>query len=222
LPESGMSFDPLPVKVTAARTLAGAPVVFSQNDKELMVKVAKSDQNSPVTVVELTLDQPLVVDHIIGSARLEENLAAEYGTILSGGAKLTLSSSGPQDQVADHARLFSGPKPATGFAFHTGDETHPWAEVDLGAVKNVKTVSIVNSPEERRTRGLMLSVSEDGKTWEKVWSAPKWEQDWLVPITRFHAGIDVPGRLVRYLKIELPDNQPRPLLLQRFTVFGEE
>ncbi|MEI6176724.1 MAG: alpha-L-fucosidase [Verrucomicrobiota bacterium] len=222
LPESGMSFDPLPVKVTSARTLTGAPVRFSQNDKELLVKVAKGDQDKLVTVVELTLDQPLVVDGIIGGARTEENLAAEYGKILSESAKLTLSSSGPQDQVADHARLFSGGKTEKGFAFHTSDEAHPWAQIDLGAVKNVKAVSIVNSPGERRTRGLILSVSEDGKTWEKAWSAPKWEQEWQVPITRFHAGIDVPGRQLRYLKIELPDDKPHPLLLQRLTVFGDE
>ena len=222
LPESGMSFDPLPSRVISARTLTGAPVSFSQSDKELLIKVAKAGQDSPVTVVELTLDQTLTAGNIIGGARLEENLAAEFGRILSGSATLTLSSSGSQDQAADHACLFSGAKAEKGFAFHTGDETHPWAQVDLGAVKNVKAVSIVNSPGERRTRGLMLSVSEDGKTWEKVWSAPKWEQEWLVPITRFHAGIDVPGRPLRYLKIELQDNKPRPLLLQRFTVFGGE
>jgi hypothetical protein len=38
----------------------------------------------------------------------------------------------------------------------------------------------------------------------------------------FHAGIDVPGRPLRYLRVELPGDGPRPLMLQRFTVFGEE
>jgi alpha-L-fucosidase len=56
LPANGLSLDPLPAKVISARTLAGAPVPFTQTDKELLVKVAKADQDSPVTVVELTLD----------------------------------------------------------------------------------------------------------------------------------------------------------------------
>lgn len=222
MPQAGMSFDPLPAKVVSARTLTGAPVEFSQNDKELLVKVAKGDQDTPVTVVELTLDQALEVGDIIGSAKLEENLAAEYGKILSRDAKLTLSSSGAQDHAADHARLFSGAKAAKGFAFQTGEETHPWARIDLGSVKNVKAVSMVNTNLKRTTHGMVLSVSEDGKTWEKVWKAPKWEQEWLAPITRFHAGIDVPGRRLRYLKIELQGDTPRPLSLHRFTVFGDE
>lgn len=222
LPDTGMSFDPLPFKVTSARTLTGAPVEFFQSDKELLVKVAKSDQSSPVTVVELTLDQAPEVGSIIGGARMEDNLVAEHGKVISDNAKLTLSSSGPQDKVEDHARLFSGKKVVEGFAFRTNDELQPWAQVDLGAVKNVKAVSIVSGPGDRSTRGLTLSGSEDGKTWEKVWSAPKWEQDWLAPITSFHAGIDVPGRKLRYLKMELKSSKPISLSLQRFTVFGEE
>ncbi len=117
--------------------------------------------------------------------------------------------------------MFQGEKPARGYAFHTGDEQNPWAKIDLGAVKTVKAVVIENRPGERRTEGLILSVSEDGKKWEQVWTAKKWEQSWLVPITRFHSGIDVPGRPVRYLKVESKGDMPRPMLLQRFTVYGE-
>jgi len=68
-PAGGLGFDPLPCKVGSARTLTGAPVRFTQNDQELVIHVAKADQDSPVTVVELTLDQPLEVGRIIGGVR---------------------------------------------------------------------------------------------------------------------------------------------------------
>jgi len=222
MPDKGISFDPLPGKVTAARTLAGEPVAFTQSDKELLIKVAKADQDSPVTVVELTLEKPLEVGRIVGSARTAVADMAEYGKVLSANAKLELSSTSPHDRGANHARLFSGEKTSQGFAFHTGDETNPWAKIDLGAVKTVKAVVIENRPGERRTEGLILSVSEDGKKWDQVWIAKKWEQSWTIPVTRFHSGIDVPGRPVRYLKVETKGDMPRPMLLQQFTVYGEE
>ena len=146
---------------------------------------------------------------------------AEYGKVLSQSAKLEISSTSAHDVAGDHDRLFQGEQPARGYAFHTGDEQNPWAKIDLGAVKTVKAVVMENRPGERRTAGLILSVSEDGKQWEPVWSAKKWEQRWLVPITRFHSGIDVPGRPARYLKVETKGDLPRPMLLQRFTVYGD-
>jgi alpha-L-fucosidase len=222
LPATGLSFDPLPSKILSARTLTGAAVQFTQTDKELMVQVAKADQDSPVTVVELTLAQPVEAGRIIGSARLAAVDSAEYGKVISGNAKLEISSSSRFDAAKEHSRLFKGEKPARGYAFHTGDEKNPWAQIDLGAVKLVKAVSIENRPGERRTEGLILSVSEDGKKWDQVWTAKKLEPSWTVPITRFHSGIDVPGRPVRYLKIETKSETPRPLLLQRVTVYGDE
>jgi alpha-L-fucosidase len=222
LPDKGISFDPVSAKIISARTLTGAPVQFTQSEKELLIKVSKADQDSPVTVVELTLDKPLEVGRIVGGARIVEDDLAEYGKVLSADAKLEFSSTSPNDRVSDHVRLFSGERSAKGFTFHTADETNPWAKIDLGAVKTVKAVVIENRPGERRMEGLILSVSEDGKKWEQVWKAKKWEQRWLVRVTRFHSGIDVPGRPARYLKVETKGDQPRPMLLQRFTVYGDE
>jgi len=161
-PAGGLGFDPLPCKVGSARTLTGAPVRFTQNDQELVIHVAKADQDSPVTVVELTLDQPLEVGRIIGGVREAADDLAEYGKVLSRKATLEISSSSAHDIAADHERLFNGEKPARGFAFHTGDEQNPWAKIDLGAFRTVKAVVIENRPDERRTDGLILSVSEDG------------------------------------------------------------
>jgi hypothetical protein len=106
---------------------------------------------------------PLTAIHAADNARAVSENMAEYGRILSENAKLELSSGSPHDRVRDHERLFKGDNPASGFAFHTGDEKNPWAKIDLGAIGTVKAVVIENRPNESRTDGLILSVSEDGQ-----------------------------------------------------------
>jgi len=212
----------LPYKVTAAHTLTGAPVKFTQGANDLTVRVAEADRDKPVTVIELTLDQAVEDGRTIASPQAANEELSEYGKVLSEGARLELSSGSSHDIAADHERLFKGKIADRGYAFHTGDEKNPWATIDLGARKTVKAVVIGNRPNEHRTDGLILSVSEDGKKWDQVWTAKKWEQHWLVPVTQFHAGIDVPGRPARYLKVETKGDQPRPMLLQRLTVYGDE
>lgn len=221
-PKTGLAFDALPYKVKSARTLTGAPVQFEQKENEFTVQVAEADRDTPVTVIELTLDQPVPDGVIAGSARsVPENLS-EYGKVLSENATLELSAGSPHDHASDHEKLFKGDKAASGYAFHTADEKNPWIKVDLGAVKTVKAVVIENRPNEKRTEGLILSVSDDGQKWVKAWEAKKWEQKWLALVTRFHAGIDVPGRPVRFLKLETKGEKPRPMLLQRVTVYGAD
>jgi hypothetical protein len=106
-------------------------------------------------------------------------------------------------------------------AFHTNSEKNPWITVDLGRIQTVNAVVIENRKKEHRRKGLILSVSEDGQSWTKVWQAEEFQTEWSVPLTHFHAGIDVPGRKTRYLKLETHSKKPRPLVLQRVTVYGE-
>ena len=67
-PRTGLAFDALPYKVLAARTLTGAPATFQQSATELAVDVAAADRDTPVTVIELTLDQAVQPGRIIGVA----------------------------------------------------------------------------------------------------------------------------------------------------------
>jgi hypothetical protein len=62
-------FDPLSNKVISARTLIGVPVSFRQSADELAVEVAEKDREKPVTVIELTLDQPVETGLLIGGVR---------------------------------------------------------------------------------------------------------------------------------------------------------
>ncbi len=84
----------------------------------------------------------------------------------------------------------------------------------------MNAVVIENRIREKRTDGLIVSISKDGETWEPIWQAEKWQPTWVVPVTRFQAGIDVAGRPVRHIKMELKGEIPRPLLLRRVTVLG--
>jgi alpha-L-fucosidase len=219
-PAEGLAFDPLPNKVLAARTLGGVPCTFKQSAGEWSLQLAGKDMDTPVTVIEVTLDTPLDAGRIIGELRTPQGYRGEFGVILSADAKLETSSSlgGDWDKPANHARLFTGERLAV--AFHTRDEKNPWAKVDLGAVKTVHAVTIENRPNERRTEGLILSVSEDGQTWQEVWRAKTWEAIWTVPLTHLDAGAQVPGRQVRFIKVETINDKPRALLLQRITAFG--
>ena len=218
-PIEGLGFDALPNKVLAARTLTGAPVTFKQSADEFTFAVAQKDREKPVTVIELTLETPVESGRILGGAHTPKSYVSEHGAVLSEKATLEISSRAPQwDRPESYARLFSGDK--VDFAFHTDKEKNPWAKVDLGAVKMVNAVVVENRPNERRSEGLILSISEDGQQWEEIWRAQTWESTWLVPVTHFDAGINAPGRRARFLRLETKNDSPRELLLRRITVFG--
>jgi hypothetical protein len=143
----------------------------------------------------------------VGIALLSEKATLEISSNLQG-----------WDKPENHARLFSGDR--IDVAFHTDKENNPWAKVDLGAVKTVTSIVIQNRTNERRTEGLIVSVSEDGQKWQEVWRAKTWEPTWLVPVTRLDAGANVPGRPVRFIKVETRNEVPRELILRRLKVLG--
>ncbi len=138
--------------------------------------------------------------------------------MLSENARLEISSTCGWDNPGNHARLFVGDK--VDFAFHTDKEKNPWAKLNLGAVKTVRNIVIENRANERRTDGLILSISHDGQKWEEIWRAKTWETTWVVPVTHVDAGHDIPGRPVRFIRMETKNEEPRELLLRRITVFG--
>ena len=216
-----LKFDPMPRKVLAARTMDGGPAAFHQDAHELRVEVGEAHRVSPVTIIELTIDAAIEPGTLYGLARMITNSMTEYGHNLSENASMGLSSMSHHDKAEDHMSLFKGDRSDRGFAFHTEPEENPWVLINLHEVRNVKAVVIENRPGERRTEGLILSFSMDGHVWEQVWQAEEWDEKWLAVITHFHAGIDVPGRPTQYLRLETRGDLPRPLLLQRVSVFGD-
>ena len=221
-PGDKLRLGALPQKVTKARLLSsGMDVAFAQTARGLDVTVPVAQRENPVTVIELTLDQPVTRGQQVGSARSRFEDETTYGRIVSENATFKMSSPSAHDQAADHAKLFRGEKSDRGFAFHTGDETNPWVQIDLGKVINVTGLVIENRPGERRTEGLTLSISDNAQQWTKVWAAPKWQQTWEVSVTTTQAGAEVPGRAARYLKLESKPAKPAPMLLNRVGVYGK-
>ena len=219
-PALGFSLDPIANKVVSARTLTGKTVTVKQTESALEIDVRKEDRDAPVTVIELTMAEPVESGRVIGGARLPEAFVSGRGELISEDATLEICSNHERwDHPANHPRFFSGA--TANYAFHTANETNAWAKIDLGSVKTINLLEIVNRPNEGSSAGLIVSLSSDGKTWEQVWKAVAVETTWQVPLTRFHAGIDVPGRKARYIKLETRNKRPRPLLLQRFRAYGE-
>ena len=221
-PEGGrLEFDPLPRKVLSARTLDGAAVDMKQSDEMLSLAVPPAAQVNPVTVVELTIDNPIEPGTLFGRARVISDNMSEYGHDLGRLATLSLSSRSEHDNPKDHQKLFRGERPQSGYAFHTNAEENPVAMIDLQSIKTINAILIENRPGDRRSEGLILSISEDGKKWDQIWQAPEWKEKWLVPVDRFHAGINIPGRNARFIRVETKGNAPRPLILQRMTILGD-
>jgi len=212
----------MPRKVLSARVLNGAEANFEQDEHELRVDVPMADRQTPVSVIELTINEPIKPGTLYGSARMITTSMTEYGHILSEKASpYDRSVRWSHDNQENHVKLFRGERSETGFAVHTEPEENPWVFINLHEARNVKAVVIENRPGERRTDGLILSISEDGENWEEVWKASNWEEKWLAVITHFHAGIEVPGRKAQFLKFETRGAPPKPMRLQRITVFGE-
>ena len=189
--------------ISASLLLGGNEVKFKQSDEAL----------------ELTLPADMKWDPVDTVVVLKVGPAFEPGVILSQNAKLEISSTCGHDVAANHARLFSGDK--VPFAFHTDNEKNPWAKIDLGGVRTLRTVEIENREgEQERTKGLVMSISEDGQKWEEVWQAKSWVTTWIARVTQSSGGTVTSGRKARFIKLETRGESPRPLVLKRVTIFG--
>jgi alpha-L-fucosidase len=221
-PKGDLEFDPLPYKVSSARTLSGGKVVFKQTPDKFFVVVAEADQVLPVTVVELTLDRDIPAGTIVGNCRTVESMASKFGSVLSENAVVTASSAAPESPK-DQSVLVRGDMPGKNM-FCTAKEKNPWAMLDLGDIQSVKAVAIYNSEgrEMDDAAGLILSVSDDGKNWKQVWQAKgEAELSWIAELKEFRDGIDYNFMRVRFIKLETRNEQALPLHLKRVIVFGE-
>lgn len=189
--------------ISASLLLGGGEVIYKQSEEAIDLSLPADVKWDPVDTVIV----------------LKVGPAFEPGVILSGNAKLEISSTCGYDKPANHARLFSGER--VEYAFHTDHERNPWAKIDLGAVRTVRLVEIENRPgEEERSKGLIMSISEDGQKWQEVWQAKSWVTTWLARVTQSSGGSLKSGLRARFIKLETRGESPRALVLRRVTVFG--
>jgi hypothetical protein len=99
------------------------------------------------------------------------------------------------------------------YAFQTNTEDHPALDIDLGEVRSVETVSVVNRFDccLERTRGLTVMLSLDGQDYHKVAA-----QDGFSSFRRWQASF--PRCEARYVRLLLPRTDS--LALSDVRVFG--
>jgi alpha-L-fucosidase len=216
---NNLKLGPIEGKITTSEVLTGGQATVVQGDKGLDITMDPAGHDLLDTIIKLTLDSPITK---VQEDNSERSMFEEptYGNIISADATLTTSSSAPgNDNPALHKCFFRGER--LGFAFHTLNETNPWAISDLGAVKTVKGIHLENHPQDGRGAGIIVSLSTDGKEWKSVQELPKAEEVWEFPVTRLESGAQVPGVQARYVKLEKKTAAPSPMLLRRLEVYGE-
>ena len=147
----------------------------------------------------------------------DESLAKKPdGVWISKGAKASYSSIDARYSPKDDAFTLGG---GGAFAFHTLDEKEPFAVVDLGEVYDVCAVEIFNRSDNLYSRASAISlwISEDGKSWKKVWNSgvakPRWIAEFEKPLRARMVKIrlDKSGILhLKGVKIYSPKNSQRP------------
>ncbi len=209
-----------PGRITGARLLAGGGTVDWSQDRagRVRVSVPAVDREAIDTVVVLETAAPVTALAAAGDCLSRFAVEPGWGRLLSRDATFTASSTSRWDDPALHPRLLDPRADNPPFVFHTAIDEHPWIRVDLGGVHRLTAVEIGNRPGyEDRAAGLALSVSEDGRTWRRLWTAPRAARRWEVPL-RDLAGAPVPAR---YLKLEIRPDPPAPLHLRSLRIWGD-
>jgi alpha-L-fucosidase len=216
-----LKLEGLKSRVLTAKIHGGAKTPFQQTGESLEITVPAAAVDPLCTVVELTLDTPfLKIIHSEVSKSIFE--APEYGSVISDQATLKLSSISKWDNQARHPELFKGTLTKDQFAFHTDFEKHPYAIIDLGRESSIRGILIRNREGyPMRNTYLVVSLSDNGQRWEKIWTVSDTADNWEIPVTSFVAGAHVPGKSARYIKIERQLNIPDALHLQTVKVYGQ-
>ena len=135
---------------------------------------------------------------------------------ISRDATYRISHTGNPGFNPDNVYLLSGLRPPTKpHAFHSAENADkPHIVIRLAKPRTVRHVDIVNRTNgfHDRAAGLTLWVSDDGKTWKKLWQAKDVQPEWHVDL-----GSDV---TCRYLKLGLPAKGT--LHLANVTVYGKD
>ena len=211
--------------MVSARILSnGSAIEYEQTKEGLDLILPESVRDPKATVIELTVEEEIegMLDH-----RKDRSIFADdtYGKIISEDAQLTLSTTSTHDNEANHKYLFTDTQDKLDYAFHTEAEARPWALIDLHKMKKLTGFAVENSNSlGGQAETLRVYISKDKKEWEQVWAAQDIQWRWEVPLTDFHdAGGKLPGKLARYIKLEIiQDWHPQPLHLRKVEIYGHE
>jgi hypothetical protein len=217
-----LSLDPLPYQIKDSRVLTGGTVEIQYAKDQLLLTVAKENQDPLDTIIELTVDQNIPDTHVVGQARTKFAIDPKFGSLVSAAATMQISSAGPKDHEEDHARLFGQSPIPGGYAFKTKPEAKPWVQIDLGKQITVKALIIINAPSAAADiKQLRVQASDNGTDWKDVWQSTEAREQWLAEVSEVKAGVDTLGVSARYLRIQQSGARNTELSLQRVEVYGE-
>ncbi len=99
------------------------------------------------------------------------------------------------------------------FVIHTKND-EPWVIVTLKSPADIKTIYIQNrtSEPQDRAKGLIVSVSNDKKTWKEIWKAADVQAEWTIDLK-------TPEKAL-YIKFELPRSAASFLHLNNIRIYG--
>ena len=181
----------LPHTLTAVRFLnGGASIPFTQTDTAVTLELGPTAFHSPVTILELTTAEPVKPGQVLGRGASQFEDTATFGTRCQADAQVTVTSG--EAKKENDGR----------WSVNTGSAHQSSVTFDLGCVRELaafSALSVDHSPHVSDL-DLRLSLSCDGETWTEVYRGNYGLPQWEVPLTRFVAGIEQPGRPARYLR----------------------
>jgi len=210
--------------VSAKLLVGGERVNFKQSPQRISITIPSQAVVNGDLVIALTMNDTLdgltsVCADDVGCAFAAD--PSTYGSVVSRHAKIKASSTSQWMAEDGGATLVAESQPQP-FAFHTGEEVAPFVEIDLGREMKVTGLYIRNAestPERMAT--MRASVSPDGSTWFEIWKAQKADRVWEVPVTEFVSGAQIPGRQVRFIRLQTHPAKPDHLLLKQVEVWGK-
>ncbi len=134
------------------------------------------------------------------------------GELLSDGGWLKVSSTSRWDSPELHPGVIG----KHGGKFHTNSEVRPHAIVRLGRLGDLSGIVVVATDvgqNARRQVPIMVSVSEDGKTWHEVFRDEKVRPSWRIPLQG-------KAKRVQFVKVERDDDRKEYFHLAAIQVYG--
>jgi len=191
--KGNVRLGPLPYRVKSAKALTGGEVAIQSTGEALILNVPTEFRDPMDTIIELTVDEEVPDTRVVGGNIANWDDQSKYGKVLN-------LLGGMNDSPA-------GEVPA-------------WSQTDLGKSYKVNAVGIHGHKDES-LKGLSLSISTDGKKWEKVWTAPDNSGSWIAEVSRIQAGAYVMGLPARYLRFESGVGKAGKIGIERLEVYGE-
>lgn len=202
--KNSIDLPAIPLKVEKV-TVLNSPkaLLFTQDDKKLCITLDENPKEDLYTVLELTMNEKVSDQLMLGSLRSIFDDEVIYGQRINNNALLSLSSKEKafKNDKYNYAFLSNDPI-SSDCSFSTAAEKNPWILIDLKSTMNITGVHLVNKPNQKLNADFKVSISADSVKWETIYKGKLNKDFWDISITQLKTGAEVPGKALRFIKIE--------------------